>query len=100
MLGEQFCIGRSEFYYSNLLMSILDGGEIVNFSETLQKMMETKGVTKYRLAKDLSISQSTVTNWLEGRMPHPFMMDKVYAYFGRSAFDANDMRSRHESTEK
>ena len=76
-------------------MSIPNGGEIVNFSETLQKMMQTKGVTRYRLAKDLGISQSTVTNWLEGRTPHPFMMDKVYAYFGRSTFDANDERSKH-----
>ena len=72
-----------------------NGGEIVNFSETLQKMMQTKGVIRYRLAKDLGISQSTVTNWLEGRTPHPFMMDKVYAYFGRSTFDANDERAKH-----
>lgn len=50
----------------------------MKFSETLQKMMQTKGVTRYRLAKDLGISQSTVTNWLEGRTPHPFMMDSCF----------------------
>lgn len=57
----------------------------MNFSETLQKMMETKGVTKYRLAKDLGVSQSSVANWLNGSSPHPFMLDKIAAYFGCSA---------------
>lgn len=57
----------------------------MNFPETLQKMMETKGVTKYRLAKDLGVSQSSVANWLNGSSPHPFMLDKIAAYFGCSA---------------
>ena len=71
-----------------------NGGEIVNFSETLKRLMETKGVSKYRLAKDLGVSQSSVANWLSGRKPHPFMVDKVYAYFGRSVTEVSPRRGK------
>ena len=71
-----------------------NGGEIVNFSETLKRLMETKGVSKYRLAKDLGVSQSSVANWLSGRKPHPFMVDKVYAYFGRSVTEVSHGRGK------
>lgn len=64
----------------------------MNFPETLQKMMETKGVTKYRLAKDLGVSQSSVANWLNGSSPHPFMLDiydgKDRYYEGKTHADA------------
>lgn len=82
---EQICIGRSEFYYSNLCLSSQFGGETVNFSETLKRLMEQKGISKYRLAKDLGVSQSSVANWINGSIPHEFMLDKIAAYFGCSA---------------
>lgn len=72
----------------------------MNFSETLKKMMETKGVSKYRLAKDLGISQSSVANWLNGSNPHPFMLDKVYAYFGRTVTTADDKRDKSQRKER
>lgn len=71
----------------------------MNFSETLKRLMETKGVSKYRLAKDLGVSQSSVANWLSGRKPHPFMVDKVYAYFGRSVTEVSPDVERQRNIE-
>lgn len=36
------------------------------FSERLAELMEEKRETKYSLAKELELSQSTVANWLNG----------------------------------
>lgn len=71
----------------------------MNFSEMLKKMMETKGVTAYRLAKDLGVSQTSVANWLTGRKPHPFMADKIFAYFGRPSVEVRDGRKKTEADE-
>ena len=52
--------------------------------------MENKGVTAYRLAKDLNVSQASVRNWLDGGNPHGFMLDKISAYFGCPASSLED----------
>lgn len=36
------------------------------FNERLAVLLQEKGETKYALAKDLEVSQSTVANWLNG----------------------------------
>lgn len=56
----------------------------MNISRNLKRFMENKGVSAYRLAKDLNVSQTSVKNWLDGSNPHEFMLDKISAYFGCS----------------
>lgn len=58
-------------------------GEIVNFSEILAEKMEEQKETKYRLAKTLEISQSTVASWLNGKnKPNRALLDKVACHYG------------------
>ena len=93
----QFCIGRSEFYYSNSALSSCLRGEIVNISRNLKRLMENKGVSAYRLAKDMNVSQTSIKNWLDGGNPHEFMLDKISSYFGCSVSaleDKGNMRGK------
>lgn len=39
------------------------------FSEWLKEKMAERGETQYKVAKALSVSQSTVSNWLSGNNP-------------------------------
>lgn len=52
--------------YSNLIQMSIDGGEKVRFSKMLSELMAKNAETKYQLAKDLGVSQSTIANWLDG----------------------------------
>lgn len=55
------------------------------FAQNLDYLMKTKGLSKYRLSKDLSCHQSTVANWLSGETePHTNMQMQIAAYFGVS----------------
>jgi len=38
----------------------------VKFSKMLSEQMAKRAETKYQLAKELGVSQSTVANWLDG----------------------------------
>ena len=39
----------------------------MQFAQRLKQEMESRGLTKYRLAQMVGCSQSTVANWLEGK---------------------------------
>lgn len=47
--------------------------EALHFAENLTSIMEQQDLTKYRLAKMVPCSQSTVANWLNGVVPRGFM---------------------------
>jgi transcriptional regulator with XRE-family HTH domain len=45
--------------------------------------MKAKGVSAYRVAKDLDITQSTLSDWKSGRsMPKTDKLSKIAEYFG------------------
>lgn len=51
----------------------------------LQELMNQKGVTAYRLAKDLGVSPSTIKNWIDGKTKLNDLKGKAVAdYFGVS----------------
>ena len=54
------------------------------FPYVLKKLMKERGVTKYKIAKDFGISQSTVANWLTGTTPHVILQSRLAEYFGCS----------------
>ena len=43
--------------------------DALHFAENLIRIMEKEGMTKYRLAKLIPCSPSTVANWLNGSIP-------------------------------
>ena len=46
------------------------------FIDRLLETLEKKGITQYKLCKDLEIGNSTITSWKKGKMPS---IDKVIA---------------------
>ena len=63
----------------------------MNFAQNLKFLMDYHGLTKYRLAKDLSISQTTIANWLELKNePHPNMSNVIASKFQISVEDLTD----------
>ena len=51
--------------------------------EHLARVMKAKGVSAYRVAKDLDITQSTLSDWKSGRsMPKTDKLSKIAEYFG------------------
>lgn len=43
----------------------------MDFAETLKRLMELKGMSRYKLAKEIPCSQASVGNWLNGVEPAP-----------------------------
>lgn len=57
---------------------------------TLQEWIEQKGISKYRVAKDIGVAWTTLWRWITGRaMPQPEQMRAVQAYTG-GAVTPND----------
>lgn len=54
------------------------------FSENLVSLQAEKGLTNYRLAKDIGVHCSTVQNWRDGRKPLLEHAHKVATYFGKT----------------
>lgn len=46
----------------------------MQFAQILKKIMDEKHITKYRLAKDLGVHQTTVKNWLDEKTEPKFEM--------------------------
>ena len=54
----------------------------MGFAQNLAQLMQSKGLTKYQLAKKLECHQTSVTNWLEnGTVPHKRTLNAIAALF-------------------
>lgn len=54
----------------------------VVFMERLQTLIKDKGISKYRLAKELHIAESTVRSWLKGiSLPREKQMNNLASFF-------------------
>lgn len=58
--------------------------EISTLGQRLSKLMDEKGLTNYKLAKDLDINKTTVTNYIEDKIKRPnnSIIDQMSKYFG------------------
>ena len=54
----------------------------MGYSTNLCDLMEKNGVSSYKLAKDIGVHTSTVTNWRDGKFPKVEHLQAVAAYFG------------------
>ena len=41
--------------------------DYMEFAKTLQRLMQEKGISAYRMAKKLGVHQTTISNWLNGK---------------------------------
>lgn len=58
----------------------------MSFSQGLREAMKKKGVTAYRLSKDIGIHQTTISNWLNGKStPKAELLEKIASALGVSA---------------
>ena len=54
----------------------------MEFRQVLAELMEERNVTQYRLAKQLDISQSTISSWMQGASrPHKSTLRRVADFF-------------------
>lgn len=54
----------------------------MNFSEILAEKMKERAETKYRLAKELEVHQTSVAKWLNGTKPQLAHLDKLAKHYG------------------
>lgn len=56
----------------------------MTFAQQLSKLMDSRSLTNYQLAKDLDIHPTTVANWLSGKIPMKKTLAILADYFGVS----------------
>lgn len=57
----------------------------MGFSQRLNELLNSRGMTAYRLRKELNLSQTTITKWLEDeRLPTGDNLVKLADYFNVS----------------
>lgn len=54
----------------------------MDFAETLKRLMKLKGMSRYKLAKEIPCSQASVGNWLNGVEPTPLMRKRITEILG------------------
>lgn len=55
----------------------------MGFPENLTRFQEERGLTNYKLAKALGISQTTIANWKDGTSkPHNLYINVLADFFG------------------
>lgn len=55
------------------------------FADRLKNLMEQRGVTSYRLAKEIGCTTTSVTNWLSGKEARQIYIQRIATFFGVSA---------------
>ncbi len=53
----------------------------MQFGQILENLMRDNKTTAYKLSKAIGVSQSTIKNWIDGRMPDLTKAAKVSEYF-------------------
>lgn len=56
----------------------------MSFITRLNQLIQEKGITKYRLAKDVGITQQAISNWERGVVPGSAQIVALADYFGVS----------------
>lgn len=70
----------------------------MDFSQKLKQLMDERNISAYKLARDVSCSQTSVRNWLSNaRTPQPRTVLMLCDYFGVSE---DEMMGREENVQK
>ncbi|MEC0140767.1 helix-turn-helix transcriptional regulator [Paenibacillus macerans] len=75
----------------------------MSIAEKLQKLMDEKGISAYKLSKDTGISYTGINKILNGKTKHPRldMMEVISSYFGKQVdfFTSNEQDSKQNEEE-
>lgn len=52
----------------------------MDFTEKLQKILNDKGITAYKLCKDIGIAPNSLNNWKKGSLPTIDKFEKIVLY--------------------
>lgn len=77
----------------------------MEFSQKLRRLMDDNSLSSYKLAKELSVSPSTIANWLNGyTKPNKKITEHIAEYFsvepGSLSDDNKGVRKVHSKVEK
>lgn len=56
----------------------------MGFPEKLSQLQKERGETNYRIAKEIGVHQTSVSNWKNGTKPHPKHLQLLADHFGVS----------------
>lgn len=75
----------------------------MSIAEKLQKLMDEKGISAYKLSKDTGISYTGINKILNGKTKHPRldMMEVISSYFDKQVdfFTSNEQDSKQNEEE-
>ena len=54
----------------------------MSYAKNLCELMQKDRISSYKLAKEIGVHTSTITNWREGKAPKVEHLQAVAAYFG------------------
>lgn len=54
----------------------------MNIAQRLQELLESRGISRSRLAREIGVHTSTVSNWLDGREVKAENLTALCSYFG------------------
>ena len=65
-------------------MSLESIGDVkfLTFAENLKRLQAERGESNYRLAKELGVSKTTITNWQTGNKPNNLSLRAIAAHYG------------------
>lgn len=74
----------------------------MSFAENLARIQAERGVTNYRIAKEIDVNQTSIVNWKNGTKPHPRNVKRLADYFNVSvdellAGDESEKQERRTS---
>lgn len=63
------------------MLEIMQATERRIMYRNIEKLMKQRGITAYRLAKDIGINQSTISKWKKGQKIGFGSLYKIASYF-------------------
>jgi phage repressor protein C with HTH and peptisase S24 domain len=58
--------------------------ENLHFSKRLKSLIDARGISPYKLGKEIGVSHVAIGNWLEGQVPKSKYLDALARFFGVS----------------
>ena len=66
----------------------------MGFGENLARLQAEHDETNYRLAKEIGVHQTSITNWKNGIKPHPKHVKLVADHYGVSVEELMECRGQ------